>query len=112
MPFGAGGPDDADVRRRLKSDRAAAVRTLQATGIRKLAGRGSCSIRFRPVVPGDVSVRVGAGGTRVASGRRRFSKAGSYRVTLKATRAGRRYLRANPAARWKLKLGFAPAATP
>jgi hypothetical protein len=100
------------VRRRLKADRTAAVRTLEAVGIRRLASRGSCSIRFRPLVPGDLRVRVTAGRLLVASGRRSFTRAGSYRVKLRATRRGRQRLRADPATRWRLSLGFAPDATP
>jgi hypothetical protein len=106
--LGAGPPpSDAEVRDRLKSDRAAAVRTLEEFGIRRLATRGSSSFRFRPLVAGDLRARVTAGRVLIASARKTFTAAGSYRVVLRATRAGRRHLRANPATRWRLKLGFA-----
>ena len=101
-----GDPSKAEIDRRVETDKKRLVRALDDGGVERLRSRGSCTVRFRPLVSGDLRLRLTAGRRLLATAREDFDAAGSYRVKLRATKAGRRYLRAQPDTRWKLSLKF------
>jgi hypothetical protein len=101
------GASDGEIRAALRDDARVASRQLSKVGIAKLRRTGRFTIRVHPVAAGLLTTRIRGKGFTVALGRRFCRRAGTYRVTLRVTRAGRRYLAATRPARLQLRLNFA-----
>jgi hypothetical protein len=103
-------PTDADIRAALKADSEAASEALNEGGLDRLREKGRFSIKVKPLVAGKLIARVKAKSLTAAYGERQCPRRGSYRLTLRVTRAGRRYQDANPTAKQlQLRLSFRAA---
>ena len=102
-------PSDAEIRAALREDIREATRALNRTGLERLREDGRYKIRVEPLVAGKVTARVKGKSFTAAYGERTVRNGGSYRVTLRVTRDGRRYLAANPKAKLQLKIDFRAA---
>jgi hypothetical protein len=102
-------PTDDEIRAALRDDSDTASRALNKTGIDRLREDGRFTIRVKPLVPGKFTARVKGKTFTAAYGERTVPGGGSYRLTLRVTRAGRRYFQATAAAKLQLKLYFRAA---
>jgi hypothetical protein len=103
-------PTDGDIRAALREDSKAASKQLNGGGIERLRNDGRFTIRVKPLVAGKLTARVRGRAFTAAYGERTCPGRGTYRLTLRVTRAGRRYLEANPTAKnLQLKLDFRAA---
>jgi hypothetical protein len=105
-------PTEADIRAGLREDSEVAGETLEESGLKRLRDNGRFSITVNPLMAGKMTARVRGKAFTAAYAEGRFSKAGRYRLTLRVTRDGRRYLDATRTARLQLKLGFRRATQP
>ena len=102
-------PTDGEIRAALRSDSRTASRALNKGGLDRLRNDGRFTIRVKPLVPGKFTARVRGKSFTAAYGERKVPGGGTYRVTLRVTRAGRRYLKATASAKLQLKLDFRAA---
>lgn len=104
------GVTDAQIASLLTTDLAAAARTLGRQRMSRLARKGSIALRFRALqaVGFTLSWKGTATSTRasraivIARGARSLTAAGTYQVTLKLTKAGRKLLRRGRRVKGKL----------
>jgi hypothetical protein len=102
-------PTDGDIRAALQEDSNAAQQALNTRGLDRLRRDGRFTIRVKPLVAGKLTARVKGKAFTAAYGEGTYSRPGSYRVTLRVTRAGRRYFKADRTANLQLKLDFRAA---